>query len=314
MKIVGTGSAVPELIVKNQELESFLDTTDEWIRTRTGICQRHIHQGNLEELAAQAALRALENAGLKPQQLDLILCSNVYSRYMTPALSCVVQGMIGADCPCLDVNGACAGFLYALELAHAQLATGRYQTILVLSAEEPTRMMDWTDRSTCVLFGDAAAGVVVIPDGREAAFSMHTQSNTEFIHAYNDPGNCPYEKTGRKHQAVYMNGQEVYKFAVHRATEDITRLCVQQGVSLSEIDYFLLHQANYRILDAVRLRLKQPKEKFPHNIEMYGNTSSASLPLLMDQLNRGGKLHPGNILAMSAFGAGLTAGACLLTW
>lgn len=314
MRILGTGSAVPNLVIDNEALTEFLDTSDEWIRTRTGICERRIHEGNLTELAATAAQNALSNAGIQAEEIDYILCSNVYNRYLTPALSCVIQGLIGASCPCLDLNGACAGFLYALEMADSLLLNGRYRNILILCAEEPTRMADWTNRATCVLFGDAAAAAVVSVGGGDCRFRMNTVSNEEFLHAYNTPGNCPYEKTDRRHQALYMNGQEIYKFAVHAATEDLLLLCREAERELSSVDWFLLHQANIRILEAVRMRLKQPREKFPHNIERYGNTSSASLPLLLDEVHRAGKLKRGDTLAMSAFGAGLTTGACLLTW
>lgn len=314
MKIIGTGSATPELVVKNTELESFLDTSDEWIRTRTGIEERHIHDGNLEGLAAEAARRAVENAGLSISDIDFLICSSVYNRFMVPAMSCVVQGLTGAACPCLDINGACAGFVYALEMADAYLARGRYRNILIVCAEEPTRMVDWTNRATCVLFGDAAAACVVTSGGDDVLFRMHTASNIDVLHGYNSAGNCPYDKSGRTGEAMSMNGQEVYKFAVSSATEDIRALCETAGISLDGIDHFVLHQANLRILEAVRTRLRQPVEKFPHNLEHYGNTSSASVPLLLDELHRAGKLKAGQRLAMSAFGAGLTTGACLLTW
>lgn len=314
MKIIGTGSAIPELLIKNTELESFLDTSDEWIRTRTGIEERRIHDGNLEGLAADAARRAIQNAGLAVADIDFIICSTVYNRFMTPAMSCVLQGLIGAACPCLDVNGACAGFVYALEMADAYLARGRYRNILIVCAEEPTRMADWTNRATCVLFGDAAAAAVVSGGGNDMLFRMHTASNAEVLHGYNTAGNCPYDKSGRSYEAMSMNGQEVYKFAVSSATEDIRALCETAGLDVNEIDHFVLHQANLRILEAVRTRLRQPVEKFPHNLEHYGNTSSASVPLLLDELNRAGKLIRGEKIAMSAFGAGLTTGACLFTW
>ena len=314
MKIIGTGSAVPQLVIPNTARESFLDTSDEWIRTRTGIEDRHIHDGNLEALAADAARLAVENAGLAMADIDFLICSTVYNRFMTPALSCVIQGMTGAVCPCLDVNGACAGFVYALEMADAYLARGNYQNILIVCAEEPTRMVDWTNRATCVLFGDAAAACVVTSGGEDTLFRMHTASNVDVLHSYNTAGNCPYDKSGRTYEPLSMNGQEVYKFAVSSATEDIRALCKAAGLDVNEIDHFVLHQANLRILEAVRTRLHQPPEKFPHNLEHYGNTSSASVPLLLDELNRAGRLTRGERIAMSAFGAGLTTGACLLTW
>ena len=314
MKILSTGSAVPERIVVNQELSEFLDTSDQWIRERTGIEQRRIHEGNLEILAARAAQNALEAGGVSADQLDLILCSNVHSRYLTPSMSSVVQGLIGASCPCLDINGACAGFVYALEIAAAHVHSGRYRRILLLCAEEPTRMVDWHDRSTCVLFGDAAAAAVVIPDGEMPLFKMGTVSNGQAIYAYHGPGNCPYEKSDRRETPMVMKGQEVYKFAVQSSQEDIQYLCRQAGIGLEQVDFFLLHQANARIVEAVRSHLRQPPEKFPSNIRLYGNTSSAGLPLLLDEVNRQGKLQPGAVLVLSAFGAGLTTGACLMKW
>jgi 3-oxoacyl-[acyl-carrier-protein] synthase-3 len=314
MKIIGTGSAVPELVIQNQELEGFLETSDEWIRTRTGITERHIHDGRLEELAASAARAAIDSARLSPADIDLILCSTVYNQFMTPGMSCVVQGMIGATCPCLDINGACAGFVCGLELADAQLHTGRYQNILVLAAEEPTRMVDWTNRATCVLFGDAAGAVVVTSGGPDFSFRMGAFSDREIIHGYNTAGNCPYDKSGRTYTPMTMNGQEVYKFAVSHATDDILALCSQRGITPDDVDHFVLHQANFRILEAVRTRLKQAPEKFHHNVEHYGNTSSASVPLLLDEVARSGALKHGDIVAMSAFGAGLTTGSCIFTW
>ncbi|MCR4963215.1 MAG: ketoacyl-ACP synthase III [Firmicutes bacterium] len=314
MKIVATGSAVPDLIVGNQELTGFLDTSDQWIRERTGIEQRRIHQGDLEMLAARAAQNALAAAGLSAGQLDLILCSNVHSRYLTPSLSSVVQGLIGASCPCLDINGACAGFVYALEIAAAHLQSRRYQRILLLCAEEPTRMVDWHDRSTCVLFGDAAAAAIAVPEGEAPLFKMGVVSNDQAIYAYHGPGNCPYEKSDRRETPLVMKGQEVYKFAVQSSQADIQYLCGQAGIGLEQVDYFLLHQANARIVEAVRSHLRQPPEKFPSNVRRYGNTSSAGLPLLLDEVNRQGKLQPGDTVILSAFGAGLTTGSCLLKW
>lgn len=314
MKIIGTGSAAPKLRITNDDLSAFLDTSDEWIRTRTGIAERRILTDEaLEDLAAEAAEKALEQAGLGAGQVDYIFCSNVINPYLTPALSCVIQGKIGAACPCIDLNGACAGFLYALEMAEAYLKSGKCQNILIVAAECPSRMIDWTDRATCVLFGDGAAAAVVSAGGEDASFLMHTSCDTSVLHAYHASGNCPYTPQTAS-SPLFMNGQEVYKFAVSRSTEDLRTLCADRGMELSQVGHFLLHQANLRILEAVRTRLKQPKEKFPHNVELHGNTSSAGIAILLDELSRGGALQKGEYLAMSAFGAGLTSGACILKW
>lgn len=315
MKIIGTGSAAPKLRITNDDLSTFLDTSDEWIRTRTGIVERRILTDEaLEDLAAEAAEKALAQAGLGTDQIDYIFCSNVVNPYLTPALSCVIQGKIGASCPCIDLNGACAGFLYALEMAEAYLKSGKCKNILIVAAECPSRMVDWTDRATCVLFGDGAAAAVVSAGGEDASFLMYTSCDTNVLHAYHASGNCPYVCPPTSASPLYMNGQEVYKFAVSRATEDLRALCAKRGMEFSEVGHFLLHQANLRILEAVRTRLKQPKEKFPHNVELHGNTSSAGIAILLDELNRSGALQKGEYLAMSAFGAGLTSGACILKW
>ena len=315
MKIIGTGSAVPKLSVANEDLATFLDTSDEWITTRTGIKSRHIlSEETIEELGAKACLNAIEMADLKPQDIDYIICSNVYNSYITPALSCIIAEKLQISCPCLDVNGACVGFLYALEMADAFVELGKYKNIIVLCAENMTRMVDWKDRSTCVLFGDAAAAVVVTRGGSLAAFQIGTTPDSNAIYSYNPPGNCPYTKSQPEWSLMHMQGQDVYKFAVSTATAGLKHLIKSQGIDVKKIKFFLLHQANKRILEAVRSRLKQAEEKFPTNIDQYGNTSSASIPLLLDELNRSGQLLDGDYLAMSAFGAGLTAGSCLLRW
>lgn len=315
MKIIATGSALPKLTVTNEDLAKFLDTSDEWITSRTGIRERRIlSDESLQDLAVEAAENALAQAGLTINDIDYIICSNVHNAYLAPSLSCVVREMMRAECPCFDLNGACAGFIYALETADAHLHMGRYKTILVISAEATTRMADWTDRSTCVLFGDAAAAAVVRAGGEETPFLMSCADGVEHLYSYHGAGNSPYAKNAPEARALYMNGQEVYKYAVSLATADIHALCEEKGIPLEGIDWFVLHQANLRIIDAVKMRIKQPSEKFPLNIQHYGNTSSASVPLLLDQMNRAGKLKRGDHILMSAFGAGLTAGSCLLTW
>ncbi len=315
MKILATGSALPKLTVTNHELATFLDTSDEWITTRTGIRERRIlSDESLHDLAVEAVNNALEQARLSIDEIDYIICSNVHNAYLTPGLGCVMRELLRASCPTLDINGACAGFIYGLELANAHLHMGRYKTILVVSAEATTRMADWTDRSTCVLFGDAAAAVIVQAGGKEAIFRMSGADGVEFLNAYNGAGNSPYAKNAPEARAIYMNGQEVYKYAVSTATSDILALCQEKEISLGGVDWFLLHQANQRIVEGVKMRIKQPEEKFPMNIQQHGNTSSASVPLLLDQMNRAGKLKRGDAMIMSAFGAGLTAGSCLIQW
>ncbi|HIS02675.1 MAG TPA: ketoacyl-ACP synthase III [Candidatus Pullichristensenella avicola] len=315
MRILGTGSALPAHTVTNDDLARFLDTSDEWIRTHTGIRSRQvITDETLLQLARRAAEAALENAGLSAADMDYILCSSVLPDTITPSLGCVLQAEIGAHCPALDVNGACAGFLYALDLADALIASGKAGRVLVVCAEGMTRMVDWTDRSTCVLFGDGAGAAVV--DGGEGLLATHltSQGDAAHLNMYPDPGNSPFAARRVPARALHMDGPEIYKFAVSHSVSDLRAVCEKAGVALEEIDHFLLHQANKRIIDAARARLKQPAEKFPMNVEARGNTSSASVPILLDEIHRAGLLRAGELLAMSAFGAGLTTGACVLRW
>ena len=315
MRILGTGSALPAHTLTNDDLTKFLDTSDEWIRTHTGIRSRQvITDETLLQLAARAANAALENAGLVAADIDYILASSVLPDTITPSLGCLLQAEIGANCPALDVNGACAGFLYALDLADALTVSGKAQRVLVVCAEGMTRMVDWTDRSTCVLFGDGAGAAIVGPGEGLLATRLTSTPNVGALNAYHDPGNNPFQE--HKHPASYLHmaGQEVFKFAVSTSSADLRAVAEAAGVGLEDIDCFVLHQANMRILEAVRTRLGQPKEKFPSNIARTGNTSSASVPILLDELNRSGALKPGMLIAMSAFGAGLTSGAALLRW
>lgn len=314
MKIIGTGSALPKKIVTNQDLSEFLDTNDEWISTRTGIRQRHIiADETLMALSGQAARAALENADITAESIDLIICSTVLGEYITPSLACMIQGEIGAKCPSFDINAACSGFVYALDMAHAMMVAGRAKRVLVVCGEQLSRIVDWTDRSTCILFGDAAAAVVLEADGEAFVSRLSSDSNGELIYASPDSGNCPF----RPHTdavGLQMQGQEVFKFAVASSVSDLRAVCEQAGVDIQCVDYFLLHQANARIIKSIGQRLGASEERLILNIEGTANVSSATIPLMLDQLNRAGRLKKGDLLAMSAFGAGLTTGACLLRW
>ncbi len=315
MRILGTGSALPVYTLTNERLTEFLDTSDEWIRTRTGIQTRQmLTDETLLELGVKAARLALENAGLEAGDVDYILCSTVQGDTVTPSLACLLQKEIGAACPAVDINGACAGFIYALDLADAYLRAGKAGRMLVVCAEGMSRLVDWTDRSTCVLFGDGAGAVVV--DGGEGLFHAHLTSdgNAVPLNLYPNPGNSPFAINPKPMTSLYMDGPEIYRFAVSHSTADLRTVVEEAGLALDEIDHYLLHQANKRILDAVRARLKQPEEKFPSNVYKRGNCSSASIPILLDEINRAGELHKGDKLALSAFGAGLTTGACVLSW
>jgi 3-oxoacyl-[acyl-carrier-protein] synthase-3 len=315
LKIIGTGSAVPARVVTNDELALFLDTSDEWIRTRTGIRTRRVMTDEtLDQLALQAAQGALADAGAEAGSLDFLLCSTVQGEWVTPGLGCALQGMLGAECPSVDLNGACAGFLYALDMADCYIKAGKAKRILIVCAEAMSRVTDWTDRSTCVLFGDAAAAVVVEEGEGLLATRLTTRGNTEVLRMRANSGNCPYQAQSPQKDYIHMQGQDVYRFAVSASSDDLKKVIAAADLTPDDIHHYLLHQANMRILEAVRARLKQPPERFPHNIERTGNTSSASVPLLLDELNREGRLKTGDLLAMSAFGAGLVTGACVLKW
>ena len=315
MKIIGTGSAVPSLSVTNDMLSEILDTSDEWIATRTGIKQRRIISNeNLKELATSAAQNALINAGITAKDLGFIICSNVVNNFVTPSLSCIIQGEIDAECPCIDLNAACSGFIYALDIAESFIQTGRAETILVICAEEPTRMVNWQERNTCVLFGDGAGAVVVTKGDAFKAFNLNTKSKVEPLYYQRKMEDNPYVQNPDGDSQLVMNGKDVFKLAVSASASDIQKVLQKSEKTEDDVAYFLLHQANIRILEFIRERLKQPQEKFPHNIEYYGNTSSASIPILLDEMNHEGKLKQGDVLIFSAFGAGFTTGACLLEW
>lgn len=315
MRVIGTGSARPAKVVTNAMLEGMLDTSDEWIRERTGIVERRvISSERLEELAIEAAKRAIEDAGVSPADIDYIICSNVVNEYVTPALSCIVQGAVGAKCACVDVNAACSGFIYALDMADDRIKSGKAKTILVLAAEEPTRMVDWSDRSMCVLFGDGA-GAVVVTEGDELFVSrLTTKSMLDCLYYRRRLELTPYVEKEEISGPMYMNGREVFKTAVLSSSRDISHILKEAGLTPSDIKYYVLHQANMRIVDAIANYLKLDMSHFPHNVEYSGNTSSASVPLLLDTLSREGKLQRGDKILMSAFGAGFTTGACIIEW
>ena len=315
MRIIATGSSLPSLVVTNQDLTKFLDTSDEWISTRTGIRERRVlSTESLASLASNAAKAALDSVGLTEKDIDFILCSTVQGEWVTPALSCMVQRDLDASCPALDINGACAGFVYALDIADAFLKSGKAERVLIVCAEAMTHIVDWTRREECVLFGDGAGAVVV--DGGEGLLAMRltTRGDNKPLFMRASTGNSPFETNPAQQDFLHMTGQEVYRFAVSACVEDLRLILSKAGIDQGEVDYFLLHQANFRILEAVRARMDQPPEKFPHNLERYGNTSSATVPILLDELNRSGALKPGQTLALSAFGAGLVTGACLIRW
>ena len=331
IRITGTGSALPGRIVTNKELEQMVETSDEWIRERTGIGERHVSVGEtVVTLGSEAACKALEQAGKRAEEIDLILVATCSPEQYLPCCACQVQAAIGAvNALAFDVNAACSGFLFALNTADAYLRTGLAENALVIGSEVLSKLVDWTDRGSCIMFGDGAGAVVV--ERCEASPGILGRA----LHSDGTGGGVlqcgarelttPYArtsaaKTDQKQQTddrehyIQMDGQEVYRFATRRVPQCIEEALSDAGLAVPDIDMFVLHQANARIIDAVAKRLHADRDKFPTNLERVGNMSSASIPVLLDELNRQGKLHRGDRIVLAGFGAGLTIGACVMTW
>jgi 3-oxoacyl-[acyl-carrier-protein] synthase-3 len=294
-----------------------VDTSDEWVYSRTGIRRRRVLTGeSLLDIAERAARRALEKACTAPEELDMIICATLQGDYVMPSTACMVQERLGANCPAFDINAACSGFVYALDVARNYFETRRVRKLLVICAEHLTKFLDWQDRSTCVLFGDGAGAAVLGPGQDVLAMGIKSRARSDCLCIPADTPPCPLAGHSDQKRRSYlsMNGQEVYRFAVSAVTEDIQWALRESGVALEEIDFFVLHQANRRIIEAVRGRLGQPEHKFPVNLPEVGNTSSATIPILLDELRREDRLKPGSIVLLSGFGAGLTSGVCILRW
>ena len=315
LKILGTGSSLPKLSVTNDMLSGLMDTNDEWISTRTGIKSRYIcSDEKLLDLAADAAKKAIDMARIDKDEIDTIICTTVCSDYLTPSMACMINKELGISCRSLDINAACSGFIYGLELAKAYIDSGIAKKILLVSAENMTRLSDWSDRSTCVLFGDGA-GATVLSEGDDLmAVSVTAKGNEELLNISGIHGNSPFDKTEAGENFLHMNGKEVYKFAVSSICEELEKTVKEAGIEFKDVDYILLHQANMRIIGAAQKRLPVAKEKYLSNIDRCGNTSSASIPILLDEEARKGRFKKGDILLMSAFGGGLTTGTCAIKW
>lgn len=331
IRITGTGSALPGRIVTNKELEQMVETSDEWIRERTGIRERHVSVGEtVVTLASEAARKALEQAGKRTEEIDLILVATCSPEQYLPCCACQVQADIGAvNALAFDVNAACSGFLFALHTADAYLRTGLAENALIIGSEVLSKLVDWTDRSSCILFGDGAGAVVVeqceVSSGILGRALHSDGAGGGVLQCGARELTTPYARTsaaitdqnqpmdGREH-FIQMDGQEVYRFATRRVPQCIEEALSDAGLTVPDIDLFVLHQANARIIDAVAKRLHADREKFPTNLERVGNLSSASIPVLLDELHKQGKLHRGDRIVLAGFGAGLTIGACVMTW
>lgn len=317
MRIIGTGSAMPSFSVTNDMLAEFLDTNDEWIATRTGIRARRVRTTEtLTDLAVAASKGALESSKVNSDDIDFVICSNVGNNYVTPNLGSIIQAHLGLHAPSFDLNAACTGFMYALSVADSFIKAGTAHKILIVAAEEPAHFNDWSKRDTTILFGDGAGAVVVSDESDDLlSLCLGTVPNRDVIVYKRRLENLPYEKEGvDETEPLKMNGREVFRMAVESSQKDLHKVMDMASVTPDQIDYFILHQANARILNSIREHLGQPEEKVPQNIQNYGNVSSASIPVLLDEVSRSGKLQEGQLLAFSAFGAGFTSGAAVLRW
>lgn len=318
-RIIGTGSYLPENIVTNDDLSKIMDTSDEWISSRTGIKERHlVKDETTASMSIEAARRAMEDAGVTAEEIDLIILGTVSADYITPACACEVQAAIGAHrAVAFDINAACSGFMFALNIANAYLQAGIYKTALILGAETLSKIMDWSDRSTCVLFGDGAGAAVVRADDNVGLLAYDQGSDGArgmVLAGQSRTNNNPLVETSKELQYVHMDGQEVYKFAVTAVPASLQKVITEAGLTVEDIDYFALHQANIRIIQSVAKRLKVSEDKFPISLDHCGNISAASVPILLDEMNKKGLLKPGMKIAMSGFGGGLTWASAVLEW
>ncbi len=322
-RITGTGFAVPERILTNADLEKMVDTSDEWITARTGIKSRYIASGNeyTSTFATRAAERAMAMAGIGPEEIDMLIVATVTPDFPFPSTACLVQNNLKAvRATAFDISAACSGFLYALSLAEKYIMTGSAQKALVIGAEVLSRIVDWTDRNTCCLFGDGAGAVVVEASaGERGILSTHIHSDGRHWELLYQPGagnrNPASQKIlDEKMAYINMQGNDVFKLAV-RAMEDVAlEALAANNLTTSDIDLFIPHQANRRIIDAIGKRLGLNGEQLFINLERYGNTSSASIPIALDEVHRSGRIKEGDIILLDAFGGGLTWGATLMRW
>lgn len=322
-RLIGTGSCVPDFVLSNQILEGLVDTSDAWIQKRTGIRERRIAKGQATwEIALQAAQRALADAAVDPQELDLILVGTVTPDTFTPSVACMVQGKLGAvNAFAFDLNAACSGFVYSVDVADSYIRAGKAKTVLVICAETLHRIIDYTDRTTCVLFGDGAGAAVFQADASDAG-GVHAT----YMRADGTLGEClkaealPVEaeplSTARgvdpQARFLHMEGSEVFRFTAAAVPQAIEAVLQKSGCSADQVDWFVLHQANDRIIRMVVQRYGLDPAKVYVNIDRFGNTSSASIPLCLDEMRRSGRLQAGQRVVLCGFGGGLTYGAVLL--
>jgi 3-oxoacyl-[acyl-carrier-protein] synthase III len=323
VSIIGTGSYVPKKVLTNADLSRMVDTSDEWITTRTGIKERRIaaKDEQTSDMAAKAALKAIEQAKISPTEIDLVLVATATPDMLFPATACFVQKKIGATkAACLDISAACAGFLFGLEIAQQFITSHTYDTVLVIGAEKLTSITDWTDRNTCVLFGDGAGAAVLRHRGSaHGVISTHIGSDAKYTDILFLPGGgsrCPItrENVDLNLHTIHMIGKEVYKQAVTAMLKAAKKALDQAGLAIEDIACIIPHQANVRIIEAVADRLGVSREKMFVNLDRYGNTSAAAVAIALDEANRSGRIKPGDYILMVVFGGGLTWASTVIEW
>jgi len=320
--ILGTGSCLPKRALSNADLEQMVDTTDEWIISRTGIRNRHIAGENELnfQLATTAARRAMANAGIEPSELDLIIVATISPHMIMPSTACFVQAEIGAvNAFAFDINAACAGFTYGLDMASKYIQSRPDMKILLIGAETLSARVNWEDRNTCVIFGDGAGAVVIggSDDGRGVfGSSLHADGRLWDLLYMDSPKSLNPDLQQKNWQGsfIQMNGSDIFKHAVRLMENAVTGLMEKHGVTLDDINLMIPHQANIRILNNLKDRLKMPDEKVFVNLGKYGNTSAASIPIALDEANKQGRLIRGEIVLLCTFGGGLTWGSLLMRW
>ncbi len=315
-KIIGTGSYLPEKILTNQDLESIVDTNDSWIRTRTGIEQRHIAADNemASDLAVNACLKAIESADISIDKIDLIIVATTTPDMTFPSTACILQNKLGIkDCPAFDVQAVCSGFVYALATADMFIRAGKYKTALVVGTEIYSRLLDWSDRSTCVLFGDGAGAVLITKSEQPGILSSHLHANGSHYNTLSLPGNISHGKI-QGNPFVTMEGNTVFKFAVKVMEEIVYEALSENNLQTSDIDWLIPHQANIRIIRSTAKKLGISMEKVVTTIAQHGNTSAASIPLALDLAVRDKRIKSNQYVLLEGVGGGFTWGAVLIRW
>lgn len=323
VSIIGTGSYLPEKILTNAELEKSVETSDEWITTRTGIRERRIaaEGETTSDLASKAALSAMENAGITADEIDLIIVATITPDMFFPSTACFVQAKIGAkNAACFDVSAACAGFLYALEIAQQFITSHTYDTILVVGAEKLSSIVDWTDRNTCVLFGDGAGAAVLRHRGNGhgviSTFMASDGGLSDILYIPGGGSRFPITKDNadQRLNCIKMNGKETYKHAVTSMLDAANKALADANLKATDLACIIPHQANLRIIEAIADRMKVPMERFMINLDRYGNTSAGAVAIALDEANRTGRMKEGDYILLVVFGGGLTWASSVIQW